>query len=101
MASHVRSFVFVFSRSGVPIEGFRSLRPRWGGETSFSGRIRNKVGRMQVRKEGTVDRKQALSLREAVERGRRARWWRRRGSKGRGFWYVDARGARLGDEAHL
>ena len=37
----------------------------------------------------------------AVARGRRARWWRRRGSQRRGFWYEDARGRRITDEAAL
>jgi len=36
-----------------------------------------------------------------VERGSRARWWRRRGSKARGFWYEDPKGRRVTDEAHL
>jgi DNA topoisomerase-1 len=36
----------------------------------------------------------------AVERGARARWWRRCGSK-RGFWYEDARGVRVLEEASL
>lgn len=38
------------------------------------------------------------------ERGRRdvrARWWRRCGSKRRGFWYEDAKGQRLTDETQL
>ncbi len=35
---------------------------------------------------------------EIVERGARARWWRRLGSKGRGFRYEDARGRVLRDE---
>src|SRR5215213_7489054 len=35
---------------------------------------------------------------EIVERGGRARWWRRLGSKGRGFRYEDARGRALRDE---
>jgi DNA topoisomerase-1 len=38
---------------------------------------------------------------EAVERGPRARWWRRRGSKKRGFWYEDASGKRITDEEQL
>jgi DNA topoisomerase-1 len=38
---------------------------------------------------------------ELVERGSRARWWRRRGSKGRGFWYEDPKGRRITDETHL
>src|SRR5579872_3935601 len=83
MASQVRSFVLMHS----------------GIQRRQEGMIG--VGRMQTREEGPVDRKQALNLREAVERGRRGRWWRRRGSKGRGFWYVDAQGARIGDEAHI
>ena len=36
-----------------------------------------------------------------VERGRRAKWWRRQGAKERGFWYVDQAGERISDEAHL
>ncbi len=38
---------------------------------------------------------------EIVERGARALWWRRLGSKGRGFRYEDARGRALRDEAEL
>jgi DNA topoisomerase-1 len=38
---------------------------------------------------------------ESVERGSRARWWRRRGSKQRGFWYEDHKGRRITDETHL
>jgi DNA topoisomerase-1 len=37
----------------------------------------------------------------ALERSGRAKWWRRRGSKGRGFWYADATGARLADGAQI
>jgi DNA topoisomerase-1 len=37
---------------------------------------------------------------EMVERGARARWWRKRGSKRR-FWYEDAKGARITDEEQL
>lgn len=36
----------------------------------------------------------------SVGRGRRANWWQRRGSKRR-FWYEDARGRRITDEAAL
>jgi DNA topoisomerase-1 len=32
---------------------------------------------------------------ETIERGRRARWWRRRGTKRRGFWYEDREGRRI------
>jgi DNA topoisomerase I len=37
----------------------------------------------------------------SVVRGRRAKWWRRRGAKRRGFWYEDARGHRITNEAAL
>ncbi|HEV2859496.1 MAG TPA: hypothetical protein VGX48_00660 [Pyrinomonadaceae bacterium] len=37
----------------------------------------------------------------SVTRGRRAEWWRRRGSKGRGFRYETAAGRRVTDEAAL
>jgi DNA topoisomerase I len=36
-----------------------------------------------------------------VERGSRARWWRRRGTKRRGFHYEDAGGRRITDETEL
>ncbi|MGI8812026.1 MAG: DNA topoisomerase IB [Pyrinomonadaceae bacterium] len=39
--------------------------------------------------------------REAIVRGRRARWWIRKGSKSRGFHYTDADGKRITDETHL
>ncbi|HKQ51367.1 MAG TPA: hypothetical protein VJT74_03300 [Pyrinomonadaceae bacterium] len=38
---------------------------------------------------------------EIVERGARARWWRRLGSKGRGFRYEDARGRAIVDAEAL
>jgi DNA topoisomerase-1 len=38
---------------------------------------------------------------EIIEKGRRARWWQRRGSKSRGFKYVDAGGKAVKDEAAL
>ena len=41
------------------------------------------------------------SLPAAIEKGRRAKWWRRKGSARRGFYYVDANGARITDEAAL
>lgn len=44
------------------------------------------------------DKKKA---RDTIERGRRAKWWQRRGSKARGFHYVDAAGKRVTDEASL
>ena len=39
--------------------------------------------------------------REAIESGRRAKWWRRRGSKSKGFYYEDARGKRITDGPSL
>ena len=36
-----------------------------------------------------------------LSRGARSRWLRRRGSKSRGFWYEDARGRRVDEEATL
>lgn len=36
-----------------------------------------------------------------IDKGRRAKWWRRLGSMKRGFYYVDADGRRITDEAHL
>ena len=37
----------------------------------------------------------------SVTRGRRARWWLRRGSKGRGFWYETSAGVKVTDEVAL
>lgn len=39
--------------------------------------------------------------RQTIERGRRAKWIRRRGSKSRGFFYTDSSGKRVTDEATL
>jgi DNA topoisomerase-1 len=41
------------------------------------------------------------SLLATIEKGRRARWWRRKGSKARGFYYVDAGGKPVTDEQTL
>ncbi|HEY0406715.1 MAG TPA: hypothetical protein VGC89_13370 [Pyrinomonadaceae bacterium] len=38
---------------------------------------------------------------ETIERGARARWWRRRGTKRRGFYYEDATGKRITTEEEL
>ena len=46
----------------------------------------------------TIDDKKA---RELVERGRRSKWWRRRGSMKSGFWYVDADGKRITKKKYL
>jgi DNA topoisomerase-1 len=39
--------------------------------------------------------------REIIEKGRRAKWWQRKGGKASGFRYVDADGKIIKDEAHL
>lgn len=39
--------------------------------------------------------------REIIEKGKRARWWKRQGSKTKGFRYVDADGKQISDEKHL
>ncbi|MEP6703387.1 MAG: hypothetical protein ABJB34_01150, partial [Acidobacteriota bacterium] len=39
--------------------------------------------------------------RATIERGRRAKWLRRRGSKGRGFFYTDTSGKKITDEVTL
>ena len=36
-----------------------------------------------------------------VDRGARSKWWRRHGTKKRGFWYEDHTGRRITDEAQL
>jgi DNA topoisomerase-1 len=41
------------------------------------------------------------TARELVEHGTRVKWWRRRGTKKRGFWYEDHKGRRITDEAQL
>jgi len=46
----------------------------------------------------SFDKKKA---REAICRGRRSKWWTRKGSKSSGFHYVDAAGKRITDETSL
>jgi DNA topoisomerase I len=41
------------------------------------------------------------TARELVEHGARGKWWRRRGTKKRGFWYEDHKGRRIIDEVQL
>jgi DNA topoisomerase-1 len=43
----------------------------------------------------------AAKARQTIEKGRRAKWIQRHGSKSRGFFYVDASGGRVKDEATL
>jgi DNA topoisomerase-1 len=38
---------------------------------------------------------------QTIEKGRRANWWQRRGTKSKGFHYVDAKGRRITDEESL
>jgi len=59
----------------------------------------------------TIDKIQAKSngaqashvktARQVVEHGARVKWWRRRGTKQRGFWYEDHQGRRITDDAQL
>ncbi len=39
--------------------------------------------------------------RQAIEKGRRTKWWLRRGSMKSGFRYVDTQGNKITDEIHL
>lgn len=43
----------------------------------------------------------AERLRSVMERGARAQWWHRKGTKEEGFWYEDSKGNRITDEKHL
>lgn len=38
---------------------------------------------------------------EIIEKGKRSKWWQRKGSKSRGFYYVDNDGKKIADEKHL
>ena len=40
-------------------------------------------------------------LKQVMEKGARAQWWHRRGTKEAGFWYEDVNGGRITDEAQL
>lgn len=51
--------------------------------------------------EAAVTSRPEKSAVEIVERGRRAQWWHRRGSKRKGFHYETAEGRRITDEADL
>jgi len=39
--------------------------------------------------------------REIIEKGKRGKWWQRRGGKASGFFYVDKDGKKVSDESHL
>src|SRR5947209_5549074 len=43
----------------------------------------------------------AERLQRVMERGARAQWWHRQGTKEEGFWYEDSRGRRVTDEKQL
>ncbi len=49
-------------------------------------------------KKAVFDRKKA---KETIEKGRRAKWFLRKGTKSRGFFYVDKNGKKIKDEKHL
>ncbi len=44
------------------------------------------------------DTKKAKAI---IEKGRRAKWWQRKGGKASGFYYVDNNGKKITDEKHL
>ena len=54
-----------------------------------------------ARAQAAILEQASKKLPETIERGGRKKWWRRRGSKSRGFRYEDPCGARITDEAHL
>lgn len=49
-------------------------------------------------KKPEFDKKKA---KESIEKGKRKNWWERKGSKSRGFYYVDKNGKKINDEKHL
>lgn len=51
-----------------------------------------------AKKKPVFDKKKA---REIIQKGRRAKWWQRKGSKSRGFQYFDAEGKQVKDEKQL
>ncbi|MFN2482512.1 MAG: DNA topoisomerase IB [Pyrinomonadaceae bacterium] len=67
-------------------------------ETTVAGAAANETG---VRAALAAAEKPAKVAPEVVGRGARALWWRRVGTKRRGFRYEDARGRRLTEEAAL
>ena len=38
---------------------------------------------------------------ETIEKGKRKKWWQRKGSRSRGFYYIDKNGKKISDEKHL
>lgn len=51
-----------------------------------------------TKKKPLFDTKRARGI---IEKGRRAKWWQRRGGKATGFRYTDAEGRQVKDETHL
>lgn len=49
-------------------------------------------------KKQIFDRRKA---KEIIEKGRRAKWWQRKGGKKSGFYYIDNEGRKITDEKHL
>lgn len=73
--------------------GFGARRQEVGSE-----RARPKVSSAEV---AVLQNIAPVALARSVTRGRRARWWLRRGSKSRGFSYETVDGKRISDEAAL
>ncbi len=51
-----------------------------------------------AKKKPEFDKKKA---KETIEKGKRKNWWERKGSKSRGFRYVDKNGEKVTDEKHI
>ena len=56
---------------------------------------------MASQKEAVAAVNTERSALETIERGRRARWWRRKGTRRRNFWYEDAAGRRITKEEDI
>ncbi len=54
-----------------------------------------------VKRRQLTAEERAERIHRLLNRGARARWWRRFGSKETGFWYEDVHGNRICDEDHL
>src|SRR5262245_43000259 len=90
--SRQQSFSFV--RRGVS-----ALRK--GGNAPLRKEKGRQGGCETVREMNGLLQNRDRSVPDALTRGARARWWRRRGSKRRGFQYVDAHGAPISEEIDL
>jgi DNA topoisomerase IB len=55
-------------------------------------------GKVMAKKKPEFDKKKA---KETIEKGKRKNWWERKGSKSRGFRYVDKNGEKVTDEKHI